>query len=104
MTINDHDFEKIIAEIEAASWSLSETIRVRELATTNRLGKMHCLLMLEEHKAWKREFGFDRIEAAAEMDEKRCRTSTSPVSGPFFYKQYAQSEAPTHTLTKLHLR
>ena len=42
--------------------------------------------MHEKHKAWKREFGFDCIETAAEMDEKRSRTSTSPVPNPFFYR------------------
>ena len=47
---------------------------------------MHRLLMREEHKTWKREFGFDRVETAAEMDGKRSRTSTSPVPDPFFYR------------------
>ena len=42
--------------------------------------------MHEKHKAWEREFGFDRIETAAEMDKKRSRTSTSPVPKPFFYR------------------
>ena len=44
---------------------------------------MRRLLKLEEHKTWKRGFGFDRIETAAEMDEKRFHTS--PVPDPFFY-------------------
>ena len=44
---------------------------------------MRRLLMLDEHHTWKREFGFGRIETAAEMDEKHSRTS--PVSDPFFY-------------------
>ena len=44
---------------------------------------MRRLLMLQEQKAWKREFGFDRIEMATEMDEKCFRTSL--VSEPFFY-------------------
>ena len=52
------------------------------------------LLMLEEHKAWKREFGFDRIETAAEMDEKRFRTS--PVPDPFFYRNMSNPRRP-HT-------
>ena len=42
--------------------------------------------MHEKHKTWKREFGFDLIETATEMDEKRFRTSTSPVPDPFFYR------------------
>ena len=42
--------------------------------------------MHEKYKTWKREFGFDRIETAAETDEKRSRTSTSPVLDPFFYQ------------------
>ena len=64
---------------------IRETIRVRELAATHRLRQMRCLLMIEEHKIWKREFGFDRVETAAEMDENRSCTSTSPVPDPFFY-------------------
>ena len=57
---------------------------------------MRCLLMHEKHKAWKREFGFDRIETAAEMDEKRSRTSTSPVQNLFFYRNMAIRSHP-HT-------
>ena len=69
---------------EATIWRLRETIRVAELAATHRLGQMRHLLMHEKHKAWKQEFGFDRIETAAEMDEKCSRTSTSPVTDPFY--------------------
>ena len=47
---------------------------------------MRRLLMHEKHKTYKREFGFDRIETATETDEKRSRTSTSPVPDPFFYR------------------
>ena len=65
-------------------------------AATHRLGQMRRLLMHEKHKAWKREFGFDRIEAAAEMDEKRSRTSTSPVPNPFFYRNMVIPRRP-HT-------
>ena len=53
-------------------------------------------LMHEKHKAWKREFGLDRIETAAEMDEKSSRTSTSPVSDPFFYRKMIIPRRP-HT-------
>ena len=42
--------------------------------------------MHEEHKTWKREFSFGRLETAPEMDEKRSRTSTSPVLDLFFYR------------------
>ena len=52
--------------------------------------------MLEEHKTWKRKFGFNRIETAAEMDEKRSRTSTSPVPDLFFYRNMV---IPRHTHT-----
>ena len=52
--------------------------------------------MHEKHKAWKREFGFDRIETAAEMNEKRSRTSTSPVPNPFFYRNMVIPRHP-HT-------
>ena len=84
MTVDEHVIAKMIAEVEATSWRPRETIRVRELAATHRLGQMRRLLMLEEKKAGKQEFGFDRIETAAEMDEKRFRTSL--VSDPFFYR------------------
>ena len=50
----------------------------------------------DKHKAWKREFSFDRIETAAVMDEKRSRTSTSPVSNPFFYRNMVIPRHP-HT-------
>ena len=52
--------------------------------------------MHEKQKAWKREFGFDRIETAAKMDEKRFRTSTSPVPNPFFYRNMV---IPSHPHT-----
>ena len=52
--------------------------------------------MHEKHKAWKREFGFDRIGTAAEMNEKRSRTSTSPVPNPFFYRNMVIPRHP-HT-------
>ena len=57
---------------------------------------MRRLLMHEKNKVWKREFGFDRIETAAEMDEKRSRTSTSPVPNPFFYGNIVSPNHP-HT-------
>ena len=59
-----------------------------ELAATYRLGQMRRLLVHEEHEIWKRELGFDRIDTAAEMDE-RSRTSTSPAPDPYFYKKMA---------------
>ena len=57
---------------------------------------MRRLLMHEKHKAWKREFGFDRIKTATEMDEKRSRTSTRPVLDLFFYRDLAIPRYP-HT-------
>ena len=102
MTVKEHDFAKMIAEIEATSWRLRETIRVRELAATHRLGQTRYLLMHEKHKTWKREFGFDRIETAHEMDEKRSRTSTSPVPDPFFYQNMVIPRQP-HTPAKFTL-
>ena len=100
-TVDEHDFAKMVADIEATTWRLRETIRVRELAATHRLGQMRRLLILEEQKAWKREFGFDRIETAAEMDETRFRTS------PFQNRSSTGvcSIQDAHTpLTSLHLR
>ena len=78
------------------SWRLRETIRVRELAATHRLGQMRRLLMHEKQKTWKREFGFDRIETVAEIDVKRSYTSTSPVPDPFFYQNMV---VPRHSHT-----
>ena len=48
----------IAEEVEAMSWRLREMIRAKELAATHRLGQMRRLLMLEEHKVWKRETFF----------------------------------------------
>ena len=83
MTVKEHGFATTIAEVKETSWRTRE-VRLRELAATHRLEQMRRLLMLEEHKTWKREFGFDRIETAAEMDENCSRTSTSPVPDPLF--------------------
>ena len=55
---------------------------------------MRRLLMLKEQKAWNREFGFDRIETAAEMDEKRFHTSL--VSESFLYSNMFNPRRP-HT-------
>ena len=90
-----HDFA-MIADVEATIWRVRETIRVREFAATHRLGQMRRLLMLEEHETWKREFGFVRIETAAEMDENRSRTSTSLVPDPFFSRNMVLPRHP-HT-------
>ena len=86
MTVKERDFVRMSEDVEAMIWRVRETIRVAELAATHRLGQTRRLLMHEKHKAWRREFGFDRIETAAEMDEKCSRTSTSPVLNPFFYR------------------
>ena len=48
--------------------------------------------MLEEKKAWTREVGFDRIETAAKMDEKRFRTSL--ISEPFLYRNMSNPRRP----------
>ena len=94
MAVDERDITKMIAAVEATSWRLHETIRVRELAATHRLGQMRRLLMLEEQKAGKREFDFDRIKTAAEMDKNTFRTSL--VSDPFFYRNMSKSEAPSY--------
>ena len=67
MTVDKRDITNLIAEVKATIWHLRETIPVRELAATHRLEEMHCLLMLEEYKAWKREVGFYCIETAADI-------------------------------------
>ena len=84
----------IAEEGKATSWRLRESTRVRELAATHRLGQIRRFLMLEEQKTWKREFGFNRIETAAMMDENGF--CTSPVSEPFFYRNMSNSRHP-HT-------
>ena len=94
MTVDERVIAKMIAEVETTSWHLRETVRVRELAATHRLEQMRRLWMLEKQKAWKREFGFDRIEKAAEMGEKRSRTNL--VSEPFFYSNMLNLRRP-HT-------
>ena len=65
MTVKERKFAMVADDVEATIWLIRETTRVRELAATDRIGKMRRLLMLEEHKTWIREFGFDRIETAA---------------------------------------
>ena len=94
MAVDEHDITNMVAEVEATSWRLRETIRVSELAATHRLGQMRRLLMLEEQKTWKREFGFDYIETAAEI-EARCSRSNI-VSDPFFYRNMFHPRRP-HT-------
>ena len=96
MTVKERGFARMSEDPEATIWCLRETIRVAELAATDPLGQMGRLLMHEKHKAWKREFGFDRIETAAEMDEKRSCISTSPVPNPFFYRNMVIPRHP-HT-------
>ena len=85
MTVEERDFTRMSENVKTTIW-----------AATHRLGQMRCLLMHEKHKVWKREFGFDRIETTAEMDEKRFRTSTSPVPNPFFYRNMV---IPSHPHT-----
>ena len=85
MTVEERDFTRMSKNVKATIW-----------AATHHLGQMRRLLMHEKHKVWKREFGFDRTETAAEMDEKRSRTSTSPVSNLFFYRNMVTPSHP-HT-------
>ena len=85
MTVEERDFTR-----------MSENVKVTIWAATHRLGQMRRLLMHEKHMVWKREFGFNRIETAAEMDEKRSRTSISPVPNPFFYRNMV---IPSHPHT-----
>ena len=68
MTVKERDFARMSEDVEATICRLRETIRVAELAATHRLGQMRRLLMHGKHKTWMREFGFDHIETAAEMD------------------------------------
>ena len=103
MTIEERDVARMSEDLGTTIWRLRETVRVAKLAATHRLEQMRSLLMHERHKVWKREFGYDRIKMAAEMDEKRSRTSTSPVSNPFLYRNMVIPEHP-HTPEKFHLQ
>ena len=91
MTVKERGFPRMSEDVKATIW-----------AATHRLGQMRRLLMHEKHKAWKQQFGFDRIETTAEMDEKRSRTSTSPVPNPFFYRNMVIPRRP-HTPDELTL-
>ena len=93
-TVEERDYARVSEDLGTTIWRLRETVRVAKLAATHRLGQMRSLLMHERHKVWKREFGYDRLETAAGMDEKRSRTSTSPVSNPFFYRNMVIPEHP----------
>ena len=95
MTVKERGFARMPEDVEATIWRLRETIRVAELAATHHLEQMRRLQMHGKHKTWKREFGFDSIETAAEIDEKRSRTSTNPVPD-FFYRNTVIPRRP-HT-------
>ena len=75
--MKESDARNINAEvlIEAACWRLREYLRAKELGSTDRLGQMRRLRMLEGQRAWKREASFDRIDPAAEVNVQRFRTS-----------------------------
>ena len=103
MTIEERDVARMSEDLGTTIWRLRETVRVAKLAGTHRLEQMRSLLMNERHKVWKREFGYDRIEIAAEMDEERSRTSTSSVSNPFLYRNMVIPEHP-HTPEEFHLQ
>ena len=103
MTIEERDVARMSEDLGTTIWRLRKTVRVAKLAATHRLEQMRSLLMHERHKVWKREFGYDRIEIAAEMDEERSRTSTSPVSNPFLSRNMVIPEHP-HTPEEFHLQ
>ena len=102
MTIKERGSARMSEDLEATICRLREMVRVAKLAATHRLGQMRRLLMHENRKTWKREFGFDCIETAAEMDEKCSRTSASPVPNPFFYRNMVIPRQP-HTPEKFSL-
>ena len=86
---------KIIAEIEATSWRVRESIQARGVAATHRLGQMRRFRMLEKQKTWKREADFDYVDTAGEMDAQHSRTNL--VSEPFFYsKMFSRRWPHTH--------
>ena len=95
-TVEERDFARMSEDLGTTIWRLRETVRVAKLAATHLLGQMRSFLLHERHKVWKREFGYDRLETAVEMDEKRSRISTSPVTNPFFYRSMVIPDHP-HT-------
>ena len=95
-TVEERNSARMSEDLGTTIWRLRETVRVAKLAATHRLGQMRSLLLYERHKVWKREFGYDRLETAVGMDEKRPRISTSPVTNPFFYRSMVIPEHP-HT-------
>ena len=101
--VDERDITNIAVELEATSWRLRETIRVRELAATHRLGQTRRLRMLEGQKSWKREAGFEYIDTAAEMDARRSRTNL--VLQPFLYSKMFNPRCPhTHEEFALEMR
>ena len=102
MTFEERDLARMSEDLGTTIWRLRETVRVAKLAATHRLGQIRSLLMHEKHKVWKREFSFDRIGTAAEMDEN-SRISTSPVPNPFFYRNMVIPEHP-HTPEEFNLQ
>ena len=97
MVVKERDSARISEDVEAHDLAYSRNDSSR--GACRRLGQMRRLLMHENHKTWKREFGFDCIETATEMDEKRSRTSTSPVPDPSFYRNMVIPRHP-HTPDK----
>ena len=93
-SVDQRDFARMSEDLGTTIWRLRETVRVAKLAATHRLGQMRSLLLYERHKVWKREFGYDRLETAAEMDENRSRISTSLVTNPFFYRSMVIPDHP----------
>ena len=91
MYIQESGVRKIIAEVEATSWRLRDCIRVRKLAATHRLGRIHRLRMFEEKKAWKPEAGFYRIDTVAEIDAQRFHTS---LFSELFYRKLSNPRWP----------
>ena len=86
MTVKENGFARMSDDVEATIWRLREMIRVAELAVTHRLGQMRRLLMHEKHKRRRSESSASTVmNTATEMDEKRFRSSTSPVPNPYFY-------------------
>ena len=94
--VEERNFARMSKYVGTTILRLRETVRVAKLVATHRLGQMRSLLLQERHKVWKGEFGYDRLETAAEMDEKRSRISTSPVTNPFFYRSMVIPDHP-HT-------
>ena len=69
----ERDVHLMLEESTAISGCIHKLIRIRKLAALHKIEQMLRVQMLEQHAAWKRESGFDRIEIIAERRVETLR-------------------------------